>query len=276
MSAGFTPYPARGYCAPVYRTPAPHVRVTLQGLAMESSDRRHGDFLSLSSWSGWTNGPAATGGPVPYERADGGLEGEVYLAGRRINLGGLIQAQTPRGLWELMERVGSLLTAPRWDWLVVEEPHLGLSRQLRVARIAEAMLTPLTETLATFTLDLESTSAARLAVAESTLVLSPGGSGAISNAGTYPADLTLELVGPLTNPGFTWGARGWSYAGTIASGTRIAVNMTTREVKNPATGVLMRKNASGEWIKAQPGTRNVTMTGAGSGSATWSWRSAWS
>lgn len=276
MSTGFMPYAARDYCAPVYRSPAPHVRASLQGVAMESSERRHGDFMSLSTWSGWTNGPAATGGSVPHERADGGLEGEVFLSGRSIHLGGLIHAETPRGLWQLMERVGSLLTSPRWDWLVVEEQHLGLARQVRVSRMVEPDLTQLTETLATYTLHLESAASARLAVTESTLVLAPGGSGTIGNVGTYPADLTLELVGPLTNPAFTWGARGWAYKGSIAAGTRITVDMTTREVKNPVTGVLMRKAASGEWIKAQPGTRNVTMSGSGAGTATWSWSSAWS
>src|SRR5690606_39705071 len=78
--------------------------------------------------------PEVVGGGVPWDTADGGIEGGVHLRGRDLAFSGLIIGRSPAPYWELRQELGSVLTGARWGDLRVDEQHLGLARQVRVAR----------------------------------------------------------------------------------------------------------------------------------------------
>lgn len=263
------------WCPPIWRVPDPCVVVTLPGgLELMSEAGASQAELSLSSWDGWTNGPEVRGGGVDWEAADGGVEGDVFLAGLSLAFEGLIVADSASRLWELQEQVGSILTRDRWGTLRVDEEHLGLSRQVRVARGGRPTITPLSDRIARYAVQFQSPSPFRVDVERQSAVVSTGGT-PVSNLGNHDAAVTAVMKGPLTNPGLSWDGKYWKYTGSIASGKTINVDMRSQVVRDPATTVHSANLASGDWLAIPPGGTKVSRTGAGSGSITLGWGSTW-
>lgn len=256
----------------------PGTVVTLPGgIELVADDTGHPE-LTLARWDGWTNGADSRGGAVLWETADGGVEGDVHLSGRNLAFEGLILADSPSRMWELSEQMGSILTRERWGTLRVDEEHLGLSRQVSVARGGRPVVTPLTATVAAYQVQLQSASPLRLDVTEQSVVVPAGGVDLV-NAGNHPAAVTLTLRGPLTNPGLAWPGGSWVYRGTVGSGQTISVDMWRRVVRDPATSKHSRNlvvASSTDWLRLAPGTTRVSRTGTGAGSITAAWRSSWS
>ena len=253
--------------------------VSLQDLTVYGSRPPYdGTHFSLTGWDGWTNGVDRTGGPVPWENADGGVEGDVWEGGRSITLEGDIEAASHYEMMEAQERLGAVLTSPRWDWLVVDEEHLGLSRQIRVHRPSRPRITDLGITFAVWTLTLQAATFPRLDTTEQSKVIPSSGVDLV-NAGNHPAAVTLTLRGPLTNPGLSWPGGSWVYRGSVGSGQTISVDMARRVVRDPATSRQSRNlvvASSTDWLRLAPGTTRVSRTGTGAGSITAAWRSSWS
>lgn len=263
------------WCPPIWRAPDPCVVVTLPGgIELVSEEGPTAAEFNLSSWDGWTNGPDVRGGGVEWEAADGGVSGDVYLAGLSLMFEGMIVASSASRLWELQEELGSILTRDRWGWLRVDEEHLGLSRQVWVARGGRPTLTPLTDRIARYSVQFQSPSPYRLGVDLQTATIPSGGVN-LQNLGNQDAALRVDLVGPLTNPGLSWPGGAWQYSGSVPSGTTLQVDMERRTVWNPASSAHSRNLAAGTWFLLPPGTTRVSRTGSGSGTIKARWRSTW-
>lgn len=252
--------------------PSACITVTLQGLTAVSDGPGP---LGLTGWDGWMEAPDHVGGPVPHVTADGGLEGEVIAGGREITLEGDLWTKTHRELEEARAMLGSLLTTPRWDWLRVDEEALGLSRMIRVCRLSRPQVTQTGPTSAVWTLRLAAASHVRVDQAESTASLAPGGSARLGNVGDAPAALTGTLVGPLTDPTISWPGGSWTYRGTLATGQSRTVDFARRIVRDPASSLMSRVQASGAWPTVPPGGVTITCGGSGTGAVRLAWRSSW-
>lgn len=258
----------------LWSTPDPCVVVELPGGTELVSDLDHSAPISLAEWDGWTNGGRQEGGAESWENADGGRENPVYLGGRDLAFSGHIRGRSAQHMWELMEELGSVGTSSRWGTVTVYEQHLGLERQVRAARAAKPVLTPLSSRFASYQLQLQTADWRRVAVDAQSATITAGGV-VLQNLGTAPASLTLTLTGPLSNPGISWSGGAWQYSGTVASGTTLTVDLERRIVRNPATSAHSRRLASGTWLQLPPGSTTVSRTGSGSGSISASWRSSW-
>lgn len=252
----------------------PCITVQLQDLEMRSGPDRRIPWISLSRLDGWTDGAPPRSGDGQFETADGGIEPDVHLGGRSIRVEGMIHEACADDLWERMEQVSSVLSSPRWDWLIVEEEHLGLLRQVRVRRSDVPRVTPVTRTVASLTLALQSADWRRVDVDLQSVII-PSSGRALENLGTVPADVMLLMKGPLTNPGIRWGNRAWTYSGSVPSGVTIQVDMSRRSVRNLQTAVHSRRLAQGDWLRLPPGSTTVSRTGTGAGTITAQWRSSW-
>ena len=261
-------------CPPVWSVPDPCIAVTLPGGLELLAGGGSGSEFTLASWDGWTNGPEVRGGGVEWEHGDGGVPGDVHLSGRNLAFEGLIKGRSANHLWELQEELGSVLTRQRWGVLRVDEEHLGLSRQVEVARGGRPTITPLSRTVARYSVQFQSASHLRLGVDEQSATITTGGTALqnIGNANSFPV---VSLVGPLTNPGLSWPGGAWTYGATIPSGTTITVDMHRRTVRNRATTAHSRNLASGSWLALPPGTTQVSRTGSGAGRIELDWRSSW-
>lgn len=252
---------------------------TLQGL----------DFITSGSWdtpygveavTGWGDGSAATGGPVAWDTADGGVESDVHYGPMTITIEGDIDARTHQEYADAVQALKTVLKRPRWDWLVGDESvHLGVVRQVRVTRTRPVQVTQLGATYGIFTLQLESASAVLLGSDPQSVTISTAGT-PMKNIGDADADLSLTLVGPLTDPGISWPGGAWSYGGSVAAGQTLSVDLTRRTVRDPATTGHSRNDVlglgAGSWPRLAPGTTVFTRTGTGSGTISMGWRSAWS
>lgn len=268
-------YEAPWACAPVWQTPDPCIVVTLpNGLELMAGGGSDAEF-TLSSWDGWTNGPDVRGGATTRESADGGVRGDVYLSGRNLVFEGLIKGRSGNHLWELQEELGSVLTRERWGTLRVDEEHLGLSRQIEVARGARPTITPLTQQIARYQVQFQSHSPLRVGVDEQSATLTPGTGVQVQNIGTMPANLYATLHGPLTNPSVTAGSSTWAYQSTIPAGERRTVDFTRRRVVDPETGTPYRLLATHGWPSIPPGESLLSLGGTGTGRGEFSWRSTW-
>jgi hypothetical protein len=247
--------------------------ISIQGVEMLGE----GDGLyTLTGWDGWGGGGTTRGGFEEYEDVDGGFPTEVTYSGRDITLEGMIHGDSHREFAAARERLEKVLTRPREDWLRVDEDHLGVVRQILVHRPRPVQVSPLSDRYGIFTLSLRSATYPRLAATESTLVLSPGESGRQENLGDYPADLSVFLRGPLTNPRITWSSQfWWQFTGTIPDGETRIVDMTRRIIRDPTRGTRLDLSGSGTWPRVDPGYRTVAITGSGSGTVEMVWRSAW-
>lgn len=264
--------------APDYRSmtaPPPQVAATLEGLTFMSGSVER-SRITLSGWDGWMNGSDSRVDDGQWENADGGITTDVFFTGRSIRLEGLIIERTTRSLWERMEELGTVLTRPRWGWLTVEEGLLGgLTRQIYVRRARRPMVTPVSSRIATYTLELVSAEYPRLAPDGFSTVI-PAGGVELMNEGDWPAALGGTIVGPRTNPGFSWPGGAWKYTGSVAAGQTLFLDFQRRLVRDPATTAHSRALAQGTWLALPPGRTTVSSTGTGSGSQTLSGRSSWS
>lgn len=268
--AGFQPVPRYG---PFSLSRPECMEVTVQGLTIRGAGAGP---LRLHGIEGWGGGSATRGGFSEYPDADGGFPTEVTYSGRDITIEGSVRATDHHDLWRMREQIETLLTSPREDWLRVRDSHLNLDRQILVHRARPSQVTLRGPRYGIFTLSLRSATYPRLAVDESELVLRPGGSGRQENVGDYPANMSVLLNGPLTNPRLTWSSQfWWQFNGTIPSGETRVVDMTRRIIRNPAAGTRLDLAGTGTWPKVDPGYRTVAMSGTGSGSARLVWRSSW-
>lgn len=253
--------------------PPPGVTVSLQGLDFVSGSRAR-SRISLGAWDGWTNGPARSGGPQSWALARGGYASAVYEDVRRIRLEGLIVEPYETALWQRMEELGSILGNSTYATMRVDEPHLQLSRQIQVTRLAKPMITPLSNRIASYTLELEATDYPRLDVEQQSVAI-PAGGVDLTNIGTHDAELTLQIDGPRTQTTLTgpWGS--WEYRASIPDGSTRLVDMRRRLIRDPATSGHSRADAGGDWLSLPPGTTQVALSGSGTGGVTAMWRSTW-
>ena len=262
-------------CEQAWRVPDPCVVVTLPGGVELIADAAGGRAeYTLSAWDGWVNGPEVTGGPVPWGTADGGVWGDLHFSGLNLQFEGMIVGRSANDYAELQAELGSILTNPRRGVLRVDEEHLGLSRQIEVARGGRPTITQLTDRIGRYSVQLQSASAFKVGVDQQSATVTTAGV-PLRNVGTADAHPVAFLVGPLTSPGLSWPGGAWSYSGTVPSGTTITVDMARRTVRNLATAVHSRNLAAGSWLALPPGDTLVKRTGSGSGRIEAEWRSAW-
>lgn len=262
-------------CEPSWRVPDPCVLVTLPGgieLAADPSGGR-AEF-TLGAWDGWVNGPELRGGSVPWENADDGVWGDLYFQGLSMQFEGLIEGRSANHYAELQAELGSVLTRPRLGMLQVDEEHLGLYRQIEVARGGRPTITQLTDRIGRYAVQVQAASSLREDITEQTATITAAGT-SLRNIGGADAHPVVSLIGPLTSPGLSWPGGAWTYSGSIPSGTTITVEMGRRRVRNLATTAHSRNLASGSWLALPPGDTVVKRTGTGSGSISAKWRSAW-
>lgn len=257
----------------VLERPDPCIRVSIQGLEMASYRHRP---VRLTGWQGWTEGPDQRGGPVSHETADGGIQGQVYADGREITLEGSVIVGTHAELEEHLDALRAVLRGQRWDWLRVEERHLGVERMVSVARLARPLINRTGPTSAVFTLRLAAAGSRLLDQAASLVTLRDGETRELVNVGDAPADLSAMIYGPFTGDvTLSWPGGAWTLKGGLPDGARRAVDFPRRIVRDPATSVLWRLSASGAWPSLPPGRTEFTVTGAGGGHIDIGWRSSW-
>lgn len=259
-------------CGHWHPTPEPCMLITLQDITMVSSSV---GIFGVSTLDGWRNGVAATGGPAPFENADGGVMGDIYAGGRSIVVEGDIDAPDHEAYMRAEEQLGALLTRPRTAQLVVDERfHLGVTRQIEVTRLRPPQITQMGPSYGIFTLTLEAATYLRLGVDEQSVTVPTGGVDLL-NIGNDDAHVTARLIGPLTNPGLSWPGSSWRYTGTVSSGQTLTVDMHRRTVRDLGTAAHSRNQAAGTWLSLAPGTTRVSRTGTGSGRIELGWRSSW-
>lgn len=248
----------------------PCIVVSIGGIEAVSNGPTHGYGL-LSPIDGWEGGAPATGGPAPFEQADGGGRGDVYYSSRTLIIEGDILARDHE---DLADMIAELSRLGRYETLTVDEAvHSGHVRQMDVARMRPVQITQMSTTYAVWTMTLQTTDWPRVGVDELSQVITSGT--VLRNAGDVPAYLTLTLVGPLTNPGVTWPGGSWRYGASIPAGQTRQVDMRNRVVRDPATSTRYRRHAAGDWPTVPPGDTAFSRTGTGSGSITARWRPTW-
>lgn len=247
----------------------PCIIVSIGGIEAVSSGTGVG--YRVKSLDGWEGGAPATGGPVAFEQADGGVRGDVYYSPRVVVIEGSIRAKSHE---DLVDMIAELSRLGRYETLTVDEAvHSGHVRQVDVARMRPVQITTLGPTHAKWTMTLQTTDWPRVGVDGMSQVITSGT--VLRNAGDVPAHLTLTLVGPLTNPGVTWPGGAWQYRGTVPSGQTLQVDMRNRVVRDPVTATRYRRFAGGDWPTVPPGDTAFSRTGTGSGSITARWRPTW-
>ena len=272
------PFADFGQCNSWLVAPDPCVVVTLPGgVELVADPGQPGAEYTLSGWSGWDEGPEPSGGAVPWGTADGGVEGDVVFQGRNLAFNGLISGRSPQHYWELRQELGAVLTRARWGDLQVDEEHLGLSRQVRVARGGKPTFgDPLSDRVGAYQIQFQSATHLITDVEQQSATITTSGV-TLSNKGNADAYPVVSLVGPLTNPAIVWPGGLWQYNLSVPAGTTLTVEMDRKRVRNLATTEHSRNNVSGShnWLALPPGDTVVTRTGAGSGTITAKWRSAW-
>lgn len=262
-------------CDPALRIPDPCVTVTLPGGIEMQADPSGADAeYTLAAWDGWRSGPEIRGGAVPWENADHGVWGDIYFQGLSIQLEGLVKGQSANHYAELEAELGAVLTRPRVGLMRVDEEHLGLSRQIEVARGGRPSLTQLTDRVGRYSVQLQSASSLKLGVDQQSATITASGV-QLRNAGTADAPLVVDLNGPLTRPGLSWPGGAWSYEGSVPAGSVLRVDMERRIVRDVNSAAHSRNLAAGTWLSVPPGDTLVKRTGTGSGNITARWRSAW-
>lgn len=266
-------------CEPSWRVPDPCVVVTLPGGIELAADPAGGrSEYTLGTWDGWANGPELRGGSEPWDNADGGVWGDLHFSGLNLQFEGMIEGRSANDYADLQAALGSILTNPRRGVMRVDEEHLGLSRQIEVARGGRPTITQLTERIGRYSVQFQSASPLKLDVDAQAATITAAGV-PLRNIGGADAALSMTLTGPLTNPGITWSGGAWSYGGTLAAGKRLFVDLERRTVRDPDTTTHSRDKllglGAGSWPTLIPGTTTFWRTGTGSGSISMSWRSSW-
>lgn len=261
-------------CGHWHPTPEPCTIVSLDGIDMVSSGA--GLFGLTAPIDGWANSGISTGGPVPWETADGGIMGDTPFQGRSLTIEGDIEAATHEEFAEAVEQLGSVLTYKRTAMLEVDETvHLGLVRQIEVTRVRPVQITALGPRHGIFTMQLEAADFLRTSVDENRVVVTTAGVD-LRNIGNARADLLIEMKGYLSKPGLTWPGGSWNFDASIGDGKMIQSEMTPRKVYAPETGIHYRQYAKGTWLQLPPGVTRIKRVGTGAGTITAVWRSSWS
>lgn len=228
----------------------------------------------LRSLSGWWTGGSWSGGVVPWENADGGVEGDVIAGGRTVSMRMLIFTDHGADQMEALDDLAGVWADTRWHTLEVEEQDRGIARQLRVSPVDLGDPQLISDTVASTTWTLSSADRRLLSPTGETATVTAGGVD-LRNTGNARADLTVRLVGPLSNPGLSWPGGSWRLNASVGAGSSFVVDMARRVVRNPATGTHARQHASGTWWSLPPGVTRVSRTGSGTGRVEASWRSSW-
>ncbi|MFZ3171974.1 MAG: distal tail protein Dit [Carboxydocellales bacterium] len=95
------------------------------------------------------------------------------------------------------------------------------------------------------------------------------GSGVLSNEGNEEVALTIEVVGPITNPSITIGSSTLLYTGTINGGSQLIIDTGALTVE--LDGANAMTEYSGGFPKLPPGDTAVTA----SAQVTFKWRARW-
>ena len=255
--------------------PVPPMTAELDGVEF-TSVRTDPPVFGITDWAGWTEPVEGRGGPETWPHSDGGPDGRVDWSGRAIHLEGIMRAHDMRELWHMKEEFTAILTRNRAAWLRIDEELLDLSRQVWVQRLASPQVTIGEDRRsAIWTLDLVAAGYRRLAVQQSSLLLSPGQSGTMVNEGGMDAALSAVIKGPLTGLKVMFGSQQWEYIDPIASGQEIGIDFSGRYVRNSSDGLVLRYPARGAWPQLAPGSTSVQVLGSGGGSVELRWRSSW-
>lgn len=262
-------------CGYWHRTPEPCTVVTLGDIEMVSSGA--GLYGITAPIDGWANAGVSSGGPVPYGNADGGIMGDTFFQGRSLTIEGDIEARDHAEFADAVEQLGAVLAHPRTGLLEVDETvHLGLVRQIEVTRTRPVQISQLGPKHGIFTIQLEAAAFPRVDVEEQSAVITSAGV-TLTNHGNYPAELVVEMRGPLTRPvGLEWDGGAWEFAASLNATLAIDVNMGKRLITSPDSFDHYRQYASGRWLTLPPGSTTVRRVGGGSGSLRAVWRSTWS
>ena len=274
------PYPCYPDMSPMH-VPVECVTIDLQDITIHGGEWP-GASYGLSDWDGWDNGVDAVGGPVAYPSDDGGIETVVAMKPRTITLEGDITARDWGELQRMIDRMGKVLTRPRWDWMTVTaralDGGIGLERMIRVCRLVRPKITPTTPTSAVFTLELQAADWRKVDTVQSTQSIRNGQTKSLANDGDEDADLFCTLAGPMTNPTLTWPGGSWQLMATIGAGETRTV--TSRSVRDPATSAAYLHKVVGVWPSVpSESSVGVAFSCTGATSATevkLSWRSTWS
>lgn len=252
-------------------------RVTADLGGVHWAGRPHaGPCFLLQRLDGWWGGGAVSGGAVPFTHSDSGVHGDTYFHGRVITLRGLILSNDGAEQMDDFDRVAAIWSTGRTQVLTVGEPERGIARQLLVSPVRLPEPQPISDLVASVSITVESDKYPLLDTREQSAAITTSGV-TLSNKGTADAYPVVSLVGPLTNPAIVWPGGLWQYNLSVPAGTTLTVEMDRKRVRNLATTEHSRNNVSGShnWLALPPGDTVVTRTGAGSGTITAKWRSAW-
>ncbi len=106
-------------------------------------------------------------------------------------------------------------------------------------------------------------------IIESTDEHSLVGNGTITNAGNFETGLTIEILGPVTNPSITIGSDTLAYTGTIADGETLIIDADAETAKIGTTNAM--GNYNGVFPIVQPGDVDVVADD----NVTVKWRDKW-
>lgn len=249
------------------------VRVSL-GSTNWVGQPHYGPCFLIRRLRGWWGGGSVRGGSVDLESASGAVRGDVFRGSRLVTISGLILTESGAQQFAAFDQLAALFATDDYLPLVVSEGERGLSRQLWVSLESAADPEPVSDLVATVSLTVRSDGFPLLSTQRQGKIITSGGVDLV-NAGTYPAALTVDMVGPLTKPGLSWPGGAWTYGASIPSGTTLQADMWGRSVWDPAGSGHTRRHAAGTWLSLPPGTTRVSRTGSGSGSLTARWRSSW-
>jgi hypothetical protein len=200
----------------------------------------------------------------------------VNFHGRIITLRGKILTDDGAQQMDAFDELTGVFAERRWRTLTVDEPERGMARCLDVTPVSLPELTPVTDKVAEVSLTVESATFPLLDITEQSAVITNAGV-SLTNHGNYPAELVVEMRGPLSRPVvLDWGAGKWNFAASVGASQAIDVNMEKRLITSPDSTDHYRQYATGQWLALPPGTTTVRHVGGGSGSLRAVWRSSWS
>lgn len=260
----------------------------------------------MDQLDGWffAPGPRSDSSAAGRPGADGEIGGPVFLSGRQVIIGGWLTAPDNITLFRAMDRVGSLLAAgDRFDWLTVAENDGALSRSLWVHNGGAPLVAAPQGLSAAWSLSLKGDDPRKLSAVEHTLTTgvfvpsggfsfdlafdlsfgSIGNTGRIfaENVGNAPADLTLTLTGPLSNPRVSHTESGRSLGFTIELSAGETLTVTSADRSVLLNGTASRRSTmtnSSEWFTLATGSNTLVFNAASADSGAQlsvSYRDSW-
>lgn len=255
----------------------PPLRVTLEGLTLQTDRQSPREWRDLIALDGWWEGPEIRADEMPIPGRDGEHEGQVLFGARPISVRGAIYMPTRERLIREMSRYASVLAGrTRYGVLTVEESELGLSRQCRVRLAQPTVVVPDGDRYASVLWSLRAADPVRYEATPRYLTLQIGrtADGIIENVGNAGVPLTVQLFGPMTKPSVWIDGVKWTLDYTIAAGASVIAYFNDREVWSGSSS--LRYFQSGPWPPMKPGVTPIGISAASTtGSARFSWRSGW-